>query len=108
MANQVFVQVTQPAVVKAGDFWINPQARTVKVVTSTDPKTEFADVFTTVVAALPIADVAGSVPAGGVGAAAGGWDTAGNRDTAIATITEIKTQLNVVLARLRSLGLIQN
>jgi hypothetical protein len=33
------------------------------------------------------------VPAGGTGAAAGGWDTAAHRDAAIATINEIRTTL---------------
>lgn len=32
-------------------------------------------------------------PPGGTGAAAGGWDTAGNRDTAIALINEMRTVL---------------
>ena len=36
-------------------------------------------------------------PAGGTGAAAGGWDTAANRDAAIASI-------NAVLSRLETLG----
>lgn len=49
-----------------------------------------------------VAAVAGAIPAGGVGAAAGGWDTAGNRDTAITTITEIKAQLNALLTELRA------
>ncbi len=49
-----------------------------------------------------VADVAGVIPAGGVGAAAGGFDTAGNRDTFIATVTEMKTQLNALLNRLRA------
>lgn len=53
-----------------------------------------------------VAAVAGLIPAGGVGAAAGGWDTAGNRDTAIVTIGEIKTQLNDLLAKLRAHGII--
>lgn len=39
------------------------------------------------------------VPAGGTGAAAGGWDTAGNRDLAIARI-------NAVFAVLRANGMI--
>ncbi len=39
------------------------------------------------------------VPAGGVGTAAGGWDTAVNRDAAI-------TSINALLARLRTHGLI--
>ena len=41
-----------------------------------------------------VARAAGSVPAGGVGAAAGGWDTAANRDTAITTIGEMKDSIN--------------
>src|ERR1035437_3689299 len=32
--------------------------------------------------------VVGTIPAGGTGASAGGWDTAGNRDAAIATLTD--------------------
>lgn len=54
--------------------------------------------------ALPAA-----APAGGTGAAAGGWDTALNRDAAIATInglrdltSELKTQVNALLAELRN------
>ena len=38
-------------------------------------------------------------PAGGTGAAAGGWDTAANRDAAIATI-------NAILVRLETLGIV--
>lgn len=55
--------------------------------------------------AQTVANVAGSVPAGGVGAAAGGWDTAPNRDTAITTTTEIKTVVNNILAALDAMGL---
>lgn len=51
-----------------------------------------------------VADVAGTIPSGGTGATAGGWDTAGNRNTAITTFTEIKTQLNALLVRLRYRG----
>ena len=50
-----------------------------------------------------------AAPAGGVGAAAGGWDTAANRDAAIATINslrtmtdETKSQVNALLAELRN------
>lgn len=53
-----------------------------------------------------VAAVAGSVPAGGTGAAAGGWDTSGNRDTAITTITEIKAQLNALLVQLKAAKII--
>jgi hypothetical protein len=59
------------------------------------------------IAATPtVSNVAGTIPAGGVGAAAGAWDTSGNRDTAITTITEIKTQLNALLTELRAKGFI--
>ena len=77
---------------------------------------------TAIAAAVPAA-----APAGGTGAAAGAWDTAANRDLAITTINDLRThaiemdldyeallvdvaglrtQLNLVLARLRSLDLI--
>ena len=36
-------------------------------------------------------------PAGGTGAAAGGWDTAGHRDTAIALINSLKVQANILI-----------
>ncbi len=39
------------------------------------------------------------VPAGGTGAAAGGWDTANNRNAAI-------TSMNQVIAVLRAMGII--
>lgn len=52
-----------------------------------------------------------AAPAGGVGAAAGGWDTAAHRDATIATInglvdavTAIKTEHNDLLAKLRAAG----
>ncbi|MGQ0835641.1 MAG: hypothetical protein ACT4O5_12125 [Gammaproteobacteria bacterium] len=55
------------------------------------------------------ASVPAAAPAGGVGAAAGGWDTAVNRDAAITTInglrtlaSELQTQLNALLAELRN------
>lgn len=41
---------------------------------------------TTIAAAIPAA-----APAGGTGAAAGGWDTAANRDAAITTINDLRT-----------------
>lgn len=53
-----------------------------------------------------VAAVAGLIPAGGTGDASGGWDTAGHRDTAITTITEIKTQLNDLIAKLKTAGII--
>lgn len=54
-----------------------------------------------------------AAPAGGTGAAAGGWDTAGNRDTAITSMNatrtlalELQTKLNALLAALRANGTI--
>lgn len=49
---------------------------------------------------------AAAAPAGGVGAAAGGWDTAANRDAAIETINNLRTRLNELEARLQSIGLL--
>jgi hypothetical protein len=45
-------------------------------------------------AAPVIAHAAADAPAGGVGAAEGGWDTAGHRDTAIATINSLRAEVN--------------
>lgn len=51
-------------------------------------------------------------PAGGTGAAAGGWDTAPNRDIAIATINanrtlalELQTKVNGILTALKAAGI---
>lgn len=60
-------------------------------------------------AAIPtaaVADVAGTTPAGGTGATAGAYDTAAHRDALIATVAEIKTQLNSLLAELRTAGIV--
>lgn len=58
------------------------------------------------VSATPVTSVTGTIPAGGTGAAAGGFDTAPHRDTFIATVTELKTQFNDLLAKLRTAGLL--
>lgn len=54
-----------------------------------------------------------AAPAGGTGAAAGGWDTAVNRDAAITTInglrtnvTNLQTAFNDLLAKLRTAGIL--
>lgn len=56
-----------------------------------------------------------AAPAGGTGAAAGGWDTAANRDAAIATINGLRTNVtnlqaafNDLLAKLRTAGLLSS
>jgi phage-related minor tail protein len=51
-----------------------------------------------------VAAVAGTTPAGGVGATEGAYDTAEHRDALIATVAEIKAQLNTLLAELRTAG----
>ena len=67
--------------------------------------------------ASAIADIGSSdpsaAPAGGTGAAAGGWDNASNRDLAIATINdtrtmvlELKTDIDAIKAALRGLNFI--
>ena len=58
----------------------------------------------TTVAALT-ATVA-AAPAGGVGAAAGAYDTAVNRDLAILTINNLKTRVDQLEARLKALLLL--
>ncbi len=58
--------------------------------------------------AVTSAAVAGSIPAGGTGAAAGGWDTSGHRDTAITTITEMITTINAMRTDIASLRTKQN
>jgi hypothetical protein len=55
--------------------------------------------------AISVDTVDGSIPAGGTGAAAGAWDTAPNRDTAIATVTEIKATVNSLISGLATMGL---
>ena len=47
-----------------------------------------------------------AAPAGGTGTAAGAWDTAGNRDLAIATINNIKTRVDQLESKLQALGLL--
>lgn len=67
--------------------------------------------------AAAIADAAAATatafPAGGTGAAAGGWDTAVNRDLAIAAfaallvdVADLRAQLNTALARFRTMGIL--
>lgn len=51
---------------------------------------------------VAVATVAGATPAGGTGATAGAYDSAANRDILIATVAELKAQLNALLAALRT------
>lgn len=54
--------------------------------------------------AANVAAVAGTTPAGGTGATAGAYDTAGHRDALIATVAELKTQVNALIAALVAAG----
>ncbi len=74
----------------------------------------------TVVTTQGISSIVAEAPLGGVGASAGAWDTAANRDAAITTINNTRTRaaqaitianntrtrLTELEARLRDLGLI--
>lgn len=58
-------------------------------------------------------DGSAAMPAGGTGTAAGGWDTAANRDQAIAefaalrtTVADLKQLVNSVIDDLQTLGLV--
>lgn len=55
--------------------------------------------------AQTVANVAGTIEAGGTGMAAGCWDTSGHRDSSITTMTELKTVVNNLLAACASIGL---
>jgi len=46
-------------------------------------------------------------PAGGTGAAAGGWDTAGNRDTAITCINDTRTRVKEIEDILQKFGFVK-
>lgn len=47
-----------------------------------------------------------AAPAGGTGTAAGGWDTAANRDAAIAQINNLRTRVTEMENALKALGLL--
>lgn len=47
-----------------------------------------------------------AAPAGGTGTSAGGWDTAGNRDTAITCINTTRTRVAEIEQRLKDLGIL--
>lgn len=49
---------------------------------------------------------AAAAPAGGTGTAAGGWDTAVNRDAAIATINNLRTRLGEVETALKAVRIL--
>lgn len=55
--------------------------------------------------AVTVDSVDGSIPAGGTGMAAGGYDTAMNRDTMLATVTEEKASINEMITKLGAMGL---
>ena len=52
-----------------------------------------------------VAATSSAAPACGVGQAAGGWDTAGNRDLAIATINALRTDVAALIVAVNSLRL---
>lgn len=58
---------------------------------------------TTNTVAAPTAQTQLAPPAGGTGAAAGGWDTAGNRDLGITSITAGRTDVGTLITELTNL-----
>jgi hypothetical protein len=78
-------------------FHTNVTPRTALSATATESiRTEVASragFFGATPVVQPASAAQAAAPAGGTGAAAGGWDTAGNRDTAIATINAMRTAL---------------
>jgi hypothetical protein len=71
----------------------------------------YTQTFATAVRTVPVM-TALTPPAGGTGTAAGGWDTAANRDLAIASITATQADLlalykvvNGIIDDIQSLGL---
>ena len=105
---KTYVQEAAPADgVAPGDLWLQPSTRKLSICISNDGTgINFMAVIQGAVPNVTIADIAGTVPAGGTGAAAGAWDTAAHRDTAITTIGEIITKVNAALDTLRLKGLI--
>lgn len=61
---------------------------------------------TPVARAAALTAAAAASPAGGTGAAAGAWDTAANRNIAIATINNTATRITELETRLRAYGLL--
>lgn len=54
--------------------------------------------------ATALTAAAAAAPAGGTGATAGAYDTAENRDAAIATINNLRTRVNEIEALLKAHG----
>jgi hypothetical protein len=54
-------------------------------------------------AALTVDAVVGTIPAGGTGTAAGGWDTSGHRDAAIATMQDALVEIAALTADVTAL-----
>jgi hypothetical protein len=55
--------------------------------------------------AVAVDSVDGTIPAGGTGMTAGAYDTAMNRDTMLATVTELKASVNELITDLGTMGL---
>lgn len=93
------------------------RAELIKAVGIVTPSAATAGELGSVFKAAAVADLAAAAitdaPAGGTGTAAGGWDTAVNRDAAIATINAcidsiglLEVKVNDLLAKLRTAGVL--
>jgi len=99
MANSAHITESTPTValngVQVGDLWLRPSTRMLSICYQVDPSVQFMEIIRGGVPTVTVSNV----PAGGTGAAAGAWDTSGNRDTAI-------TNINALMAALRQKGVI--
>lgn len=50
--------------------------------------------------------VTAAAPAGGTGTVAGAWDTAANRDAAIAALNNLRTRVTEIETALKALGIL--
>ena len=86
MSVQFYNQTGTPVAAQPGDLWHS--AGVLKICIETTPVQVFQ-----VIPMSPVVPAITDISAGGTGAAAGGWDTAGHRDAAIVSIQQIITQL---------------
>ena len=92
---RTFIGETTPVGAVAGDLWLKPSVGTLSVCLEDGAIPRYATIGGGTGGTVAVADS----PAGGVGAAAGGYDTAGHRDSFIASF-------NALLATLRTKGII--
>ena len=104
------------AIAASGSLVLGPFTKTRRYSIVSDNGAIAAEVAEVDLPGATLADAAAltavAFPAGGTGTAAGGWDTAGNRDLAIARfaalladVTALRTTVNTLIARARAAGI---